>query len=104
MQPVAFFRNPCSHGFLLGFLSLFIASSAFADEEFWVLGSFGEKHSAVLQGRHLAKVSGLRVSLHVIEINAGIRYRLLTQVLGARDLCSIYRIKFRKAGSMIRGK
>ena len=64
-------------------LFLVISGSAFAEDEFWVLGSFLDEDVARVDGSRISNDAGIEVLLFETIVNARVQYRLLTGVMVA---------------------
>ena len=64
-------------------LLIAISGSAFAEDVFWVLGSFLDEDVARVDGRRISNDAGIEVLLFETIVNARVQYRLLTGVMVA---------------------
>ena len=79
-------------------LFLVISRSAFAEDVFWVLGSFLDEDVARVDGSRISNDAGIEVLLFKTIVNARVQYRLLTGVMAAPSDQAVLRQQLIKVG------
>ena len=84
---------------MLSFMLLIVISgSAFAEDVFWVLGSFLDEDVARVDGSRISNDAGIEVLLFKTIVNARVQYRLLTGVMAAPSDQAVLRQQLIKVG------
>jgi hypothetical protein len=79
-------------------LLLVISRAAFAEDVFWVLGSFVNEDVARVEGGRISNDAGIEVLLFESIVNARVQYRLLAGVLAAQSDQDTLRQQLMKVG------
>ena len=79
-------------------LLLVISGSAFAEDVFWVLGSFLDEDFARVDGRRISNDAGIEVLLFKTIVNSRVQYRLLTGAMVASSDQAALREQLIKVG------